>query len=86
MNLVKPNEYLLFGCSERAGRWRGGLPPGTQLGGNGGRALRRLELKQRERRMGGCVGAVSTCGRGGGCLDGVPRGSRGRRGPEKGKK
>jgi hypothetical protein len=35
------------------GRWRGGLPLGARLGGNGGRALERLELKLRERRMGG---------------------------------
>jgi hypothetical protein len=46
---------LLFGCSERAGRWRGGLPSGAQLGSNGRRALGQRELKPRERRMGVCV-------------------------------
>jgi hypothetical protein len=35
------------------GRWRGGLPSGARLGGNGGMAFRRLELKLRERRMEG---------------------------------
>jgi hypothetical protein len=65
---------LLFGCSERAGRWRGGLPLGARLGGNGGLALGRLDLKLRERRMWrGCVGASSARGRGGGGLDGVRR-------------
>jgi hypothetical protein len=44
---------LLFGCSEDVGRWRGGLPSGAQLGGNGGRVLRWLELKPKERRMDG---------------------------------
>jgi hypothetical protein len=44
---------LQFGCSEGVERWRGGLPSGAQLGGNGGRALGRLEPKLRERRMGG---------------------------------
>jgi hypothetical protein len=43
---------LLFGCSEMAGRWRGGLPSGARLGSNGRRALGQLELKPRERRMG----------------------------------
>jgi hypothetical protein len=48
---------LLFGCSEDVGRWRGGLPSGAQLGGNGGRVLRWLELKPKERRMDGGGGS-----------------------------
>jgi hypothetical protein len=36
---------LLFGCSERAGRWRGGLPLVARLGGNCERVFRRVERR-----------------------------------------
>jgi hypothetical protein len=52
---------LQFGRSERVGRWRGGLPSGARLDGNGRRALGRLELKSRERRMGGPVWGMGEC-------------------------
>jgi hypothetical protein len=55
---------LLFGCSERAGRWRGGLLSGARSRRPWRKGFRRLERKQREMRM-GCVGAGSAREKGG---------------------
>jgi hypothetical protein len=55
---------LLFGCSERAGRWRGGLLPGARSRRPWRKGLRRIERKWREMRM-GCVGAGSAREKGG---------------------
>jgi hypothetical protein len=64
---------LLFGCSERAGRWRGGLLPGARSRRPWRKGLRRIERKWREMRM-GCVGAGSAHEKGGkGAWYGVTR-------------